>query len=154
MRVPKTSSIRCASRASSCVRAGLLAIAALASIVFVPAAAALIGRIFGQEVHTGPAAIAWVVGTSLLGPIVAGIVVERSAPAFAARIGRPLSVFATVLLVVSFLPVLLKIWPAIVGSIGNFSLLTIVVFVVIGLAVGHLLGGPACCRCSVSCSSA
>jgi BASS family bile acid:Na+ symporter len=122
---------------------GLLAIAALVSIVTVPVTAAFIGRIFGQEVNTDAAAIAWIVGTSLLGPIVAGIVVERFAPAFAERIGRPLSLFATALLVVSFLPVLLKIWPAIVASFGNFTLLTIGVFVAIGLAVGHLLGGPA-----------
>jgi len=122
---------------------GLLAIAALVSIVTVPVTAAFIGRIFAREVNTDAAAIAWVVGTSLLGPIVAGIVVERLAPAFAARIGRPLSLFATVLLVVSFLPVLVKIGPAILASFGNFTLLTIAVFVVIGLAVGHLLGGPA-----------
>jgi len=122
---------------------GLLAIAALVSIVSVPVTAAFIGRIFGEDVRTDPAAIAWVVATSLLGPIVAGIVVERFAPALAARIARPVSLFATVLLVVCFLPVLLKIWPAIVASFGNFTLLTIGVFVAIGLAVGHLLGGPA-----------
>ena len=46
------------------------------------------------------------------------------------------------MLVVAFLPVLLRVWPAIVGSFGNFSLLTIVVFVALGLAVGHFLGGP------------
>jgi BASS family bile acid:Na+ symporter len=39
--------------------------------------------------------------------------------------------------------VLLKIWPAIVASFGNFTLLTIAAFVAIGLAVGHLLGEPA-----------
>jgi len=122
---------------------GLLAIAALVSIVSVPVTAAFIGRIFGQDVHTDPAAIAWVVATSLLAPIVAGIVVERIAPALAARIARPVSLFATVLLVVCFLPVLLKIWPAIVASFGNFTLLTIAAFVAIGLAVGHLLGEPA-----------
>jgi BASS family bile acid:Na+ symporter len=121
---------------------GLLAIAALVSIVFVPAAAAFIGRIFGQEVRTEPMEIAIVVVTSLLAPILAGIVVGRLTPSFAARIARPVSLFATVLLVVSFLPVLLRIWPGIVAAIGNFSLLTIVCFLIVGLGVGHLLGGP------------
>lgn len=121
---------------------GLLATAALVSIVFVPAAAAAIGRIFGEEVRTAPSAIAWIVGTSILAPLLAGVVVARFAPAIAARIAMPLAHVATIVLVVAFLPVLLKIWPAIVGSFGNFSLLTIVVFVALGLGVGHVLGGP------------
>ena len=121
---------------------GLLAAAALVSIVFVPIAAYLIGRIFGREVLTSPATIAWIVGTSLLAPLLAGVIVRRLAPALAAKIARPLSIFSTVLLVVAFLPVLVRIWPAVVASVGNYTLLTIAVFVVIGLAVGHLLGGP------------
>jgi len=127
----------------SCYVVGLLATAALVSILFVPAAAAAIGRIFGQEVRTPPSAVAWIVMTSILAPLIAGVVVARWLPAMAERIATPLSHAATIVLVVAFLPVLLKIWPAIVGSFGNFSLLTIVVFVAVGLAVGHVLGGPA-----------
>ena len=121
---------------------GLLAAAALVSIVFVPIAAYLIGRIFGREVVTSPATVAWIVGTSLLAPLLAGVAVRRLAPSLAAKIARPLSIFATVLLIVAFLPVLGRIWPAVAASIGNYTLLTIVVFVVVGLAVGHWLGGP------------
>jgi BASS family bile acid:Na+ symporter len=121
---------------------GLLAIAAIVSIVFVPVAAEIIGRIFGEEVRTEPAAIAKVVLTSLLLPLALGVAVGRLAPSVAARLARPLSHVASVVLVLAFLPVLLRIWPAIVGAFGNFSLLAILVFVAIGLAVGHLLGGP------------
>jgi BASS family bile acid:Na+ symporter len=121
---------------------GLLVLASLVSIAFVPAAAAMIGRIFGEEVHTAPSAIARVVVTSVLAPLAAGIVVRRLAPLFASRMASPLSIIATVILGGAFLPVLLRIWPAIVGAIGNFSLVATVVFVVIGLGVGHLLGGP------------
>lgn len=121
---------------------GLLAAAALVSIVFVPIAAQLIGRIFGQDVRTSPETIVWIVGTSLLAPLLAGVIVRRLAPEFAAKIARPLSICAAVLLVVAFLPVLVRIWPAIVASVGNYTLLAIAVFVVVGLVVGHLLGGP------------
>jgi BASS family bile acid:Na+ symporter len=121
---------------------GLLASAALVSIVFVPAAVVVIGRIFGREVHAAPSAVAWVVVTSILAPLAVGVVFRRLAPTIAARIAGPLSHVATIVLVVAFVPVLLKIWPAIVGSFGNFSLLTIGVFVTIGLVVGHVLGGP------------
>ncbi|HUO67949.1 MAG TPA: Na+-dependent transporter [Gammaproteobacteria bacterium] len=121
---------------------GLLATAALVSIVFVPAVAALIGRLFGQEVHTAPSAIAWVVVTSILAPLVAGVAVRWLAPKLAALLVRPLSLLATVVLVVAFLPVLVKIWPAIAVSFGNFSFVTIVAFCALGVAVGHVLGGP------------
>jgi len=121
---------------------GLLATASLVSIVFVPSAAAIVGRIFGQEVRTAPSAIAGVVVTSILAPLVAGIVVNRLAPKVAAFLARPVSLLGTVVLVVAFLPVLVKIWPAIVASFGNFTLLTILAFCAIGIFVGHVLGGP------------
>jgi|SRR5262245_2059059 len=121
---------------------GLLVTAALVSIVFVPAVAALIGRIFGQEVRTAPSAIAWVVVTSIIAPLIAGIVINRLAPKLAALLARPLSLLGTVVLVIAFLPVLLKIWPAIVASFGNFTFVTIVAYCAIGILVGHVLGGP------------
>jgi len=46
------------------------------------------------------------------------------------------------LLVAAFLLVLVKMWPALLAQLGDFTLLAIVVFVLAGLAVGHLLGGP------------
>jgi BASS family bile acid:Na+ symporter len=121
---------------------GLLATVALVSILFVPGAAALIGRVFGEEVRTEPSAIAWVVLTSVLAPLLTGVVVGRLTPKVAALLRQPVSLLATIVLVVAFLPVLLKIWPAIVASFGDFTFVTIVAFCVIGLSVGHVMGGP------------
>ena len=47
-----------------------------------------------------------------------------------------------VMMVVALVPVLFHAWPAIVSLVGHGTLLAIVVFVAIGLIVGHLLGGP------------
>jgi BASS family bile acid:Na+ symporter len=33
-------------------------------------------------------------------------------------------------------------WPAIVGLIGDFTLVAIIIFTLVSLALGHLLGGP------------
>ena len=46
------------------------------------------------------------------------------------------------LLVVAFVPVLIAQWRAIVALVGDFTLLATVAFVLVGLAVGHFLGGP------------
>ena len=121
---------------------GLLTIAALISIVFVPLAVALLARIFGRPLQVDPATIALIVATSIFMPFVAGVCVARFVPGFAEKIGKPLSAIAAVLLIVAALPILIKEWPAMVAQLGNFSALAIAVFVAVGLAVGHVLGGP------------
>jgi BASS family bile acid:Na+ symporter len=120
----------------------LLATASLVSILLVPSLTALIGRIFGQEVRTEPSAIAWVVVTSIIAPLIVGLLINRVAPKLAAMLARPLSLLGAIVLVAAFLPVLLKIWPAIVASFGNFTLVTIIAFCALGVLVGHVLGGP------------
>jgi BASS family bile acid:Na+ symporter len=120
---------------------GLLVTAALLAIVTVPVGVELMGRAFAKDAHMTPRAVALIVLMSILAPLTAGLVVNRVAPAFAARIARPVSLFATALLVVAALPVLFKAWPAVWSMIGNGTLLALVLFSVVGLAVGHWLGG-------------
>jgi len=121
---------------------GLLAISALVSVVFVPGALEVLGRAFARPTHVPMGAVVWIVATSVLAPLGAGVLVRRLAPSVASRVARPLSIAGTVLLIAAFLPVLVKMWPALIAQLGDFTLLAIVVFVLAGLAVGHLLGGP------------
>jgi bile acid:Na+ symporter, BASS family len=121
---------------------GVLVVAGLLSIVFVPLAARLVAEVFGRPINVSSATIAQIVTTSILLPVVAGICLGRVAPALAAHIARPLSLFGTGLLVVAFVPVLIAERKALLGLVGNFSLVAIIFFVLVGLAVGHLLGGP------------
>ena len=121
---------------------GLLFIAALISIVYVPAALALLGRIFGRPVHVDAGTVAKIVAVSVLLPLAAGLVVGRLAPAVADRAAKPLFIVAMVVLVIAALPVLVKEWPAVVGLVGHFSVIAIALFATVGLGVGHALGGP------------
>ena len=121
---------------------GLLVVAALASIVIAPVGADLIARLFGRELDVPFAPIARVVGISVLLPVLLGLVVARVAPAFGAKAAGPLSKFAAVLLLVSFLPALWAAWDGIAAQMTNFTVLAIAIFVAIGLLTGHLLGGP------------
>jgi BASS family bile acid:Na+ symporter len=121
---------------------GLLIVAALASIVIAPVGADLIARLFGRELDVPFAPIARVVGISVLLPVLLGLVVARVAPAFGAKAAGPLSKFAAVLLLVSFLPALWAAWDGIAAQMTNFTVLAIAIFVAIGLLTGHLLGGP------------
>jgi BASS family bile acid:Na+ symporter len=121
---------------------GVLVATSLLSIVFVPAAAEVVGRIFDRPIHTSARGVAKIVATSMLLPLAAGVCVRLAARSLAQKIARPLSIVATVVLAVALVPVLIQQWPRIVSLVGNFSIVAIVVFVLAGLAVGHLLGGP------------
>jgi bile acid:Na+ symporter, BASS family len=121
---------------------GLLSVTSLVSIVLVPATVELLGRLLDRPAHVSTGTVAGIVMSSMIAPLVAGIVFRRLAPSAADRIARPLSRFANVLLVVAAVPVLIAQWPGIVSLIGDFTLVAIIAFVLVGLAVGHLLGGP------------
>jgi BASS family bile acid:Na+ symporter len=121
---------------------GLLAAAALLAIVLVPLAVEVLAPAFGKDAHTSPLAVAKLVLMTVLLPTAAGIAVRRIAPAFGERMAQPVSAAATVLLVAGALPILFTARQAILSLIGNGTLVAFAVFVLVGLAAGHLLGGP------------
>jgi BASS family bile acid:Na+ symporter len=130
------------SGATASYAVALLAVSALVAIVFIPASIELLGRIFGREVHVPVPTVVKTVVISVLAPLIAGALVRQFAPAFAERVARPLSLGANVLLIAACVPVLFVAWHPLIAQIGNYTLVAIVMLVLIGLAVGHLLGGP------------
>lgn len=121
---------------------GLLVAAAVLAIVFTPLAVALLGRAFGVPARMPPAAIARLVLLTVLAPLAAGLLARRGAPALAERAAKPITLAATAMLVASALPIFFTAWPAIESLVGNGTLIAIATFVLVGLGVGHLLGGP------------
>ena len=121
---------------------GVLIATMLASIIFVPAATELLGWAFSRPFYVSVATVAKIVVTSVLAPLLAGLLIRALAPSMAGRIAKPLSIVATVLLVVAFVPALLSQWRAIAALFGNFTIVAAVLFVLVGLAVGHFMGGP------------
>ena len=79
---------------------------------------------------------------SVLLPLVAGLALRALVPVIAARIVKPVDLVAKVLLPFAVLALLTGSWQAIWAAVGDGTLVAIVVFVVIGLLVGHVLGGP------------
>jgi bile acid:Na+ symporter, BASS family len=127
----------------------VLVAAALLAIVFVPVAVELLGGAFGTPAQVSFAAIAWLVSSTVLAPLAAGMVVRRVTPGIAERMAQPISLVATVLLVASILPILFTAWPAMVSLVGNGTILELGAFSLAGLAAGHLLGGPNPDDCTV-----
>jgi BASS family bile acid:Na+ symporter len=121
---------------------GLLVALALFSIVVVPITVSWFASAFDRSGHISAAQVAKVVLSSVLLPLAAGIAVRHLFPALAAKLARPVSILGMVVLVVSTLPLLYAAWPAAQALIGSGTILVFVAMAAIGLAVGHVLGGP------------
>lgn len=121
---------------------GLLVAISLLAIAVVPLAIELFEIALKRPVGISPAVVAGIVLTMILVPLAIGIAIRYVLPAFAERIAKPLSLIASVFLLVGILFILFNAIPAITALIGNGTIIAIVIFILIGLVAGHGLGGP------------
>src|SRR5690606_28962527 len=75
-------------------------------------------------------------------PLLAGALVARFAPSLASRLRPLVSKIGGVSLLAATAVILVTQWRVIVELVGDGTLLAMAIFVVSGLIVGHLLGGP------------
>jgi bile acid:Na+ symporter, BASS family len=127
---------------SSAFAIGLMAVLGLLSIVTIPASLELLERLFGIPLRMPPAGVAGVVLKSIIAPLLVGLAVRGFAPALADRLAGPVSKLAGVLLLLGAVPLLIAVLPTVLQLASGGTLLAIVLFNVIGLTVGHLMGGP------------
>jgi BASS family bile acid:Na+ symporter len=120
----------------------LMVMLALLSIVVVPAMTELLQRVFDRPLAAAPGAVARVILTMAILPLLAGVVTRAVLPARADRIETSASRVGKVLLVLASVALLAGTWRAIGAAVGGGSVIEMTAFVVIGLAVGHVLGGP------------
>jgi bile acid:Na+ symporter, BASS family len=121
---------------------GLMATLALLSIVFVPLSIEILQRFLGRQFGMAPSAIAGIVLKTTLLPLTAGLIVRAALPHVAARIEKPLDLFGKVLLTLAALALLVGSLPAIWVEVGDGTIFALFAFLVVGMAVGHVLGGP------------
>ena len=121
---------------------GLLVAIGLLAIITVPLGVTWFANVFDRTAHIAPLAVAKIVLTSVLAPLAAGIALRQVLPALAERIARPASLIGSVLLFAGALPLAYASWPDVYALFGNGTVLIIAFMAVIGLVVGHLLGGP------------
>lgn len=121
---------------------GLLVTMAILSLVVLPLGMRLLELVFDRSFALQPLAIVKVILKSIILPLAAGIAIRILVPAFAARFAGPIVTFGNLLLVAVALLIVFSSRNAILALIGDGTLLAIAVFVVVGLAAGHWLGGP------------
>jgi BASS family bile acid:Na+ symporter len=123
---------------------GLLVSQSLLAIVLVPLTIEWMDWAVGVRAHFPPVRTAGMIAETILIPLAAGMLAVAIRPSVQ-RFAPKLLLLGTVLLVVGAAPLLFLGWKALAALAGNGSLLAIAIFVVAGMAAGHLLGGPRHC---------
>lgn len=119
----------------------LVAISAL-SIFVIPIAMEIFERITGVSLAMQPRSISVVVLTTILLPLLVGIAIGKIAPTLADRVAKPIGILASALLILSALPFLVGSARTVFSLVGDGTILSLAGFALIGLIIGHLLGGP------------
>lgn len=122
--------------------ASLLVIAALFTIVSIPISVEVIERAMGIPLSVDPLDVVKLLLMSLMAPLILGLVIHRLAPLLAVRLAKPVAAVAGVVLLLATLGLVVSSGRAMLDGLGHGTLIAITSFIVIGLAVGHLLGGP------------
>jgi BASS family bile acid:Na+ symporter len=119
---------------------GLFAAFALLAILIVPASVQVLNRIFGVDVFVRPLAIAKLVATSVLIPLVIGLVLRRLAPSLAERAAPIIIKLSLAVLGLAAIPLLIKLYPVFGALVGDGTIIACVLFALAALAFGHFLG--------------
>jgi len=121
---------------------GLLVAVGILAIVFVPAAMEILERVFHVPLRMTFASIAALVFITIILPLALGIAVHTLAPVAADRLVNPIAKIASIALLLSAVVILFSGAPAIWELTGNGTLVAIAAFVLVGLLIGHFVGGP------------
>lgn len=122
---------------------GLLIAAGVLSIITVPVSMEILERVFNLPLQMTASAVASTIAIGILIPIVLGLLAHHFAPVLAERLSTIISKVAGIGLLASMLAILISAAPAIWTLIGNGTVIAFALFAIVGLAIGHFLGGPA-----------
>ena len=121
---------------------GLLTASAVISVVAIPVTMEIVERISGKPLQMRARDIAWLMLSSVLIPLLLGMGVRRLWTSFAERAAKPVAIVSLVVLIVACLPILFTSVRAILILVGDGTLIALTAFALVGIGVGHVLGGP------------
>jgi BASS family bile acid:Na+ symporter len=120
---------------------GLLVSQSVLAIVLVPVTVGFMDFALGAQAHFGVGRVTALVAETILLPLAAGIVATKLLPKLRS-LARPLLQTGTCLLVAGSIPLLILGWKSFSTLAGNGAIVALAIFIIAGIAVGHLLGGP------------
>jgi BASS family bile acid:Na+ symporter len=121
---------------------GLYVAMALLTIISVPIVIAIVSTLFDRRDYVSVAQIAQTTFLSVLLPLAIGLAIRAMAQDFAGRVWRTIYGLSLILVLAAFLPIVIKVWPALTELVGNGTMAVMAVVSALCIATGHLLGGP------------
>ncbi|MGA7778041.1 MAG: hypothetical protein WCA85_10080 [Paraburkholderia sp.] len=121
---------------------GLMIILMLAAIPAIPLSLRLLEIVFARPFVVGTGTIARAVLLMALLPLAVGLLVRAVFPQIAMWLKKPLAVAANGLLLLGALLLLAGSLTTIWSATGQRAVVAIFSFVILGLLIGHLMGGP------------
>jgi predicted Na+-dependent transporter len=123
---------------------GLYTAMALLAVFTVPVWGVLLNLYYGVHASFPSPIIASNIFLGVVLPLAIGLLLGRwLAPRFAERAAPIIAKVGMGLVVLAFIPIIIKVWPAVIGLIGDGTIVAVMLIVAIMLAGGHVLGGPA-----------
>lgn len=121
---------------------GLYVALILSAIIFVPATVALLSALYPTQASISVAAVAKMVAITTLLPVAVGLAISNWAPDFARRAAPIVMILGFIAVLLLAVLILYKKGGAMIGLLGDGTLLAIMVTVAVGIAAGSLLGRP------------
>jgi BASS family bile acid:Na+ symporter len=120
---------------------GLMVAMAVLAIVLVPLSITILAAVFDRPASVLPAVVAKTVLITVIVPLAVAIAVRHWFPTVE-EASHAVMVVAGILLIVTVVLLVWGLWPVVRHYIGNGVVLMLAVIAVVGLVIGHLLGGP------------
>jgi BASS family bile acid:Na+ symporter len=121
---------------------GLLVAISLLSVIVIPITMEVFQWMSGVPLSAGVGEVFVKVAVTVLIPLIVGIICRRLSVSIADRAARPLALIGIIVLVLCCLPILFTSFKAVMTLIGDGTLLALSAFALVGMLIGHLLGGP------------
>jgi BASS family bile acid:Na+ symporter len=120
---------------------GLLVAMSVLAIVLIPLTVEILNYVFDRSAAIGPAMVSKIMLMTVLAPLLAGLLIRHWRPAAEKSSGTIIGL-AGIMLVIGCVVLLYGLWPITRTYLGNGVVLMLAAIAVIGLGVGHCLGGP------------
>jgi bile acid:Na+ symporter, BASS family len=121
---------------------GLLVAASVLALALIPVAITYFEHSSKVPMEMSARSMAALIIATIWIPLLAGTALHDAAPEFAEQMFEPVSHWATLLLILSALSVLIGSMPAILSLLGDGTLLSLVVFALAGYFIGDFFGRP------------
>lgn len=120
----------------------LLFSAVIVSVLSIPLSIGIIDNYFDQTVNVPALELVKVLIKSIFIPVGVGILFKIFSRKFAEKVKVPLIKFASLLLQISLLGILIVSWQIIIDIVDSLTLIAIILYCLLAIITGHLLGGP------------